>query len=265
MISARRWGQLSGWSFMSTDTIIIDPHYCGPRAMANGGYAAGRFASAIDGSAEITLRAPVRFNTPIAFEPDEAGKGRFRIVAGGAEIAAVRPGAVTIDLPPVPPEASIEAARQAYLDDDGMTLVYPYCFVCGKRRDAHDGLCIFAGAAPDSPVNADHWTPAEHLAGDDGLVRPEFLWAALDCPSAFALRMGDRPVLLGRLAGDIRRRPKPGERLIAMAWKTASEGRKHFSDSALVDANGEVIAAANALWIELNDPKFLAKLREENE
>lgn len=250
---------------MPIEPIIIDSAFCGPRAMVNGGYAAGRFASVIEGPAEITLRAPVRFDTPIAFEPDEAEERRFRIIAGGAEIAAVRPGAVAIDLPPIPPEASIEAARQAYLDDQGMTLVYPYCFVCGKRRSADDGLRIFAGPAPGGPVNADHWTPAAQLAGDDGLVRPEYLWAALDCPSAFALRSGDRPVLLGRLAAEIRRRPKPGERLIAMAWKTGSEGRKHFSDSALVDANGDVIAAANALWIELNDPKILARLREENE
>lgn len=250
---------------MLTDTIIIDPNYCGPRAMANGGYAAGRFANAIEGPAEITLRAPVRFNTPITFEADEAGERCYRIVAEGAEIAAVRPGAVSIDPPPVPPEAAIAEARQAYLDDEGVTLVYPYCFVCGKRRNEHDGLCIFAGPAPGSIANADHWIPAPKFAGDDGLVRPEILWAALDCPSAFALRLGDKPVLLGRLAGDIRRRPKPGERLVAMAWKTRSEGRKHFSDSALIDANGDVVAAANALWIELNDPKLVARLREENE
>lgn len=250
---------------MPIEPIVIDPRFCGPRAMVNGGYAAGRFASLIEGPAEITLRAPVRFNTPIAFEPDAAEKNRFQIIASGAEIAAVRPGAVAIVPPPVPPAASIEAARQAYLRDEGMTLVYPYCFVCGKRRNADDGLCIFAGPSPESPVNADYWTPSADLAGDDGLVRPEYLWAALDCPSAFALRTGDRPVLLGRLTAEIRRRPKPGERLIAMAWKTGSEGRKHFSDSALVDADGEFIAAANAVWIELDNPQFLAKLREENE
>lgn len=38
-----------------------------------------------------------------------------------------------------------------------------------------------------------------------------------------------------------------------------------FTTAAPAHADGEVIAAANAVWIELNDPQFLAKLREENE
>lgn len=250
---------------MATDPIVLDPRFCGPRAMANGGYAAGRFASVIDGPAEVTLKAPARFNTPIAFEPDAAAAQRFRVVAGGAEIASVRPGAVAIEPPPIPPAAAIEAARENYLKDEGMTLVYPYCFVCGKRRAPGDGLRIFAGPSPASPVNADFWIPAANLAGEDGLVGPEYLWAALDCPSAFALRSGAKPILLGRFTADIKRRPAPGEKLIIAAWRTGGEGRKQFSSSAAYDEDRRIIAAANAVWIELNDPALLARLREENE
>ena len=65
---------------------------------------------------------------------------------------------------------------------------------------------IFSGPVPDSPVNADFWTPAPDLCGGDGLARPEFLWAALDCPTAYALRVGKRFTLLGRMAAEIRRR-----------------------------------------------------------
>ncbi|MFQ5564517.1 MAG: hypothetical protein ACE5FO_13230 [Parvularculaceae bacterium] len=242
----------------------IDKRYCGPRAMANGGYAAGLFASVIHGPAEVTLKAPARFDVKIAFDPDEEEYGRFRVFAGEAEIAAVRPGAVEIDPPPLPPDDAIAAGRAAYIRDEGMTLVYPYCFVCGKRRMEGDGLRIFAGPASDSAVNADFWTPADNLAGEDGLVRAEYLWAALDCPGAFTLRLGAQPVLLGRFTAEIKRRPAPGENLLVAAWKTGAEGRKHFSSSALYDEDRAVIAAANAVWIEINDPALVERLAQEN-
>ncbi|MEO1311844.1 MAG: hypothetical protein AAFV51_12910, partial [Pseudomonadota bacterium] len=114
-------------------------------------------------------------------------------------------------------------------------------------------------------LNADHWTPHESLAGEDGLVAPEYLWAALDCPSAFALRPPPhRMMLLGALSAEIRRRPKTGERLVVMAWPKGTEGRKHFADSAILDEGGEAVAVANALWIELNDPEFVQALRAQN-
>jgi hypothetical protein len=71
-------------------------------------------------------------------------------------------------------------------------------------------------------------------------------------------------VLLGRFSVEIMRRPAPGERLLAAAWRTGREGRKHYADSALVDEAGALVAAANAIWIELNDPALLARLRLEN-
>lgn len=245
--------------------VVIDKRFCGPRAFANGGYAAGRFASVIDGPAEVMLKAPAPFDTPIDIIEHETDPGRFSAMAGDAEIATVRPGAVSITPPAPPDDRAVAAARQAFVDDGDMTLYYPYCFVCGKRRDAGDGMRIFAGPVPGSEMNADCWAPSEDLAGEDGLVRPEFIWAALDCPSAFALRMDNAPVLLGRFTADVRRRPEPGERLLVAAWRDGEEGRKHYSSSAVYDEKRDMIAAANAVWIELNDPALLARLRAENE
>ncbi len=244
--------------------VIINRHYCGPKASANGGYAAGLFAQAINGPAQVTLKAPPPLDQPITLAPHEKGGAHYRAMSGGTEIAEMAPGRVMVDPPPLPGDDAIKAARDAYLRDEGMTLVYPYCFVCGKHRAEGEGLRIFAGAAPESIVNADFWTPAADLAGEDGLVRSEFLWAALDCPGAFALRSDGRPILLGRFTADIARRPKPGERLTVSAWRTGGEGRKHYSSSALYDDDKEIIAAANAVWIEINDPALLKKLKSEN-
>lgn len=241
--------------------IIIDTRFCGPRASANGGYAAGLFARGIEGPAEVTLVAPPPLDAPIMLRETEGG---FVALHGDTLLARVKPGEVTIDLPGLPNDESIAAARDNFLDDANGAHMLPYCFVCGNKREPGDGLRLFTGPAPASPVNADFWTPAADLADGEGLVRPEFIWAALDCPSAFALRNGLNLCLLGRFTVDIKRRPKAGEKLVAAAWREGRDGRKHFSSSALYDENREIIAAAKAVWIELNDPAFLERLKAEN-
>ncbi len=238
--------------------IVIDKRFCGPAASANGGYAAGALAAFIDGPAEATLKAPPPLGARLAVER----RGETVVaLQDGTLVAEARPARVAVDLPPVPDAKAIEAAR-AEFHANPQSRIFPNCFVCGPRRG--DGLRIFAGRAAGA-VNADYWTPTDDLRAPDGLVASEFVWAALDCPSAFALRRTDGLCLLGRYAVDIARRPKPGERLTVIAWKDRSEGRKHYASSALVDEDGETAAAANALWIDVADPEFLKKLRTENE
>ncbi|CAK9039444.1 3'3'-cGAMP-specific phosphodiesterase 3 (3'3'-cGAMP PDE 3) (V-cGAP3) [Durusdinium trenchii] len=232
------------------------------REVGNGGYSAGLFAQLIDGPAAVMLKSPPPLDTPIKLRASE--RGGSEAVHGDRVIAVASPAEIVIDPPALPSNDDIAVAHDCFLDDADGEHLLPYCFVCGNKRSKEDGLRLFTGPAPDSPVNADFWTPAADLGGEDGLVKPEFLWAALDCPSAFALRNGLKLALLGRLAVDIRRRPKPGEKLIITAWKTGQEGRKYFSSSALYDESREIIAAANAVWVELNDPAFLAKLKAEN-
>jgi hypothetical protein len=98
--------------------------------------------------------------------------------------------------------------------------------------------------------------PHANLAGEDGAVAGEFVWAALDCPTGYAglgarhLGMtGAETVLLGRMSARIDRRPCPGDRCIIVAWPTGRDGRKLFAGSALVSSDGEFLAAAQATWI----------------
>ncbi len=240
--------------------VVIDKRFCGPKSSGNGGYSAGLFAQAINGPAAVMLKTPPPLNTPIMLRKGEGDA--CEAVVGDRVVAIVEPASVVIEPPALPDEDAVHAAHDAFLSDTEGEHLIPFCFVCGTRREAGDGLRLFTGPAPDSPVNADFWTPGEDLAGDDGLVRPEFLWAALDCPSAFALRLWPRLTLLGRQAVDIRRRPKPGERLTVVAWPERSDGRKHYASAALLDESQEIIAAGNALWIELApDSPLLAQLK----
>lgn len=238
--------------------IIIDKRFCGPKDSGNGGYSAGLFASMIDGPAEVTLKSPPPLDAVI--ELRDGSDGTFEAVHGERVIAIAKPAIVEVEAPPCPAPADVRAAHDAFLSNtDGEHLI-PYCFVCGDRRAPGDGLRIFSGPMPDSVLNADFWTPANDLASEDGLVRSEFLWAALDCPSAFTLRDCTGLILLGRIAVIIKSRPKPGDRLVAAAWPRGREGRKYYSSCALYDQNGAVIAAANATWIELDDRAMIAKL-----
>lgn len=249
--------------------VTIDKRFCGPRASANGGYASGVFAEAANKLAggdiiyQVTLKSPPPLGAPI--EIVRKDERVFEARADGNPVALIEAGEVVIEDPAdLPPDDAIVAARNNFLCDAGGEHLLPYCFVCGNKREPGDGLRIFSGPAPDSPLNADFWTPSADLADAGGLVLPEYLWAALDCPGAFALRNGLGLCLLGRFAADIRRRPAPDEKLIVAAWKTGQDGRKHYSTSALYDEKRELVAAANAVWIELNDPGFLEKLRMEN-
>ena len=242
--------------------VIIDRRFCGPKNSGNGGYSAGLFAQFIDGPAAVMLKSPPPLNKPIALCKTAGG---FDAVTGDRIVARIEPAKVVVNIPALPDDDAVTVAHAAFLSDTGGEHLIPYCFVCGDRRAIGDGLRIFTGPAPESPVNADFWTPGDDLAGEDGLVRAEFLWAALDCPSAFALRLWPRLTLLGRIAVEIRRRPKPGDRLIAAAWPDRSGGRKHYASSVLLDESRDIIAAANALWIEVSDESLLAQLKADRE
>jgi len=64
---------------------------------------------------------------------------------------------------------------------------------------------FFAGAVDGRQLVASPWTPSSWTADADGRVLPELVWAALDCPTYFALYMdGELPMsVLARLAGRI--------------------------------------------------------------
>ena len=96
------------------------------------------------------------------------------------------------------------------------------------------------------------WIPAPDLADEDGLVAPEYLWAALDCPSYFAQPIaGKKIALLGRFTGEIKARPRVGEKLTVAAWPMGAEGRKYFGGSTIFREDGAPLAVARSLWIEL--------------
>jgi hypothetical protein len=99
------------------------------------------------------------------------------------------------------------------------------------------------------------WTPDESVANGNGHVRPECVWAALDCPtSAPVANFGDGPAMvLAKLTARLAAPVRVGEEHSIVSWPLAIEGRKRHSASALYDSRGILLCASRALWIELRD------------
>ena len=134
-------------------------------------------------------------------------------------VAEGRPTRLEIEPPPAP---DLEAARAAVARFTGWKIhPFPGCFVCGTERAEADGLRIFTGLLADRSGVAAPWVPDPSLADTDGNVRAEFVWAALDCPGAFAYPPSDVGFyLLGEIAAELarsraRRRNLHGARLAA--------------------------------------------------
>jgi hypothetical protein len=228
-------------------TIVIAPRFNGPPGSGNGGYVCGLMAKLIDGPSEATLRMPPPLETPLTLT--RGANGAVSLRDGETLIGEAQPAAFTLAAPPAPTldQARDAATRYAGLYDNR----YPTCFVCGAGRPNDDGLDVFTGAVAGRDMVACTWTPGADLAGADGAVLPEFVHAALDCPSYWALPHAGKPALLARLTSSLDGPlPRAGEELIVAAWPLGSDGRKHRGASAVYTGAGQLIARAEALWIE---------------
>jgi hypothetical protein len=77
----------------------------------------------------------------------------------------------------------------------------------------------------------------------------------LDCPTYFALyASGELPMsVLARLGARIEAPVVAGEQHVVIAWPIELDGRKHHAGSAVLSSEGEPLAVARALLIELRD------------
>ena len=226
-------------------TVRIDRRFRGPPDSGNGGYFAGLLARELGGSdVWVTLKQPAPLDTDLRIERrgEEA-----RLWAGDELLALAERGAVALDVPPPSPLDEARAAEQRFVAERHL---YPGCFVCGPERAAGDGWRIFPGLSGPGRVAAS-WTPAAEFADAKGQVRPEFVWAALDCPGYFAVEAAAGLALLGRVGAHVHRPVPAGGPLVVSGWAIGSEGRKHRAGTALHDADGQLLALTDQLWISL--------------
>lgn len=238
---------------MIAETLVISDRFCGPPRSGNGGYVCGRLARHVEGVAAVRLKAPPPLETPLQIDADG---GVVRLRQGDTLLGEARPALLDLS-PPAPPSfEQADAATASYLGFRRHE--FPRCFVCGPARGEADGLRLFPGHLNGKDLVASPWIPDASLADADGRVAREFLWAALDCPSAFAFLpvAPGKAVLLGELCARIDAVPAVGERCIVTGWPIAQDGRKYLAGSAVWNDSGVLLALGRATWIEVDARAF---------
>lgn len=222
--------------------MTIDRRYRGPLTSANGGYAAGLVGSRVGPGAVVTLRLPPPLERPLSLRREGE---RLVLVDGEAIVAEAIPGDPGV-VAPSPPAAVVAAEAAAGVGAWGPP-EFAECFVCGVRDDG-SGL----GIHPGPVAGRDGLVAATWVARD---VTPEVVWAAIDCPGAYASGdPGRGAVVLGRMAARIERLPAEGERCVVVGWPLGEEGRKLFAGTALYGEERGVLAVARQVWIAPRAP-----------
>jgi len=190
---------------------------------------------------------------------ERGGEGSVRIHHGSALVAE----ATAAPVPPVLETPGPVSAAEAHAAAGGARYfqdpVFPGCFVCGMSRLPGDGLRIFPGPVPGHAMWAAPWTPDPSVTDAGVRVRPEVVWAALDCPSGIAAAEAvglsqDTAILLGRMTASLTALPVAGTQCLVIAWPGGRDGRKLLAGSALLGPGGEVLAAAGAVWLTVPRP-----------
>lgn len=219
--------------------ITFERRFRGPLTSANGGYACGRLAAFVDADAvEVTLRLPPPLERPLSVRREGVSA---LLLDGDGLVAEAHPA--SLDLEP-PPPVSLAAAEDAATRHVRVgSPVFRECFVCGIRTE-EDGLGVYAGPVQGrEPLLAAPWSADE--------PSPEVVWAAIDCPGAYAVGAAGRgEVVLGRMTARVLRVPAQGERCVVTAWPCGEDGRKLFAGTALFAEDGELLALAQQTWIE---------------
>jgi hypothetical protein len=235
-----------------TDSLTIPALFNGPPTSANGGYTCGRLAQLVDAEvAEVSLRSPPPLETPLAVSREGE---RVRLTDGDTLVAEGAPSELLLDVPDAVPADEVAAAQEAGRERWSAGHPFPTCLVCGPGRQ--DGFGIFPAALParDGLFGA-AWTPDESLGEGDGLVRPELVWAALDCPTSAPVgNWNSGPaIVLASLTARLGCPVQVGEPHTILSWKLGQDGRKRWGAAALYDSSGTFTCASRALWIELRE------------
>lgn len=246
------------------DQISISSRYCGPPDTANGGYLAGLLSGYFDrGDAlSISFRAatPLEKVLKVIETENESGK-TVQIVDDENVLAMAKVRDIEVGRPALPPVEQINSVEMQCAGFIGHP--FPACFVCGPDRPRGDGLGIYPGPVElkglseglNSGVAAE-WTLLDDLKDNDGKVKNEFIWAALDCISAFAnLEKKENQYLVPMVLGNISARLEQslaGDKAYVIAWPLKVEGRKAFANSIIYNQQQECIAVGQAVWVSLN-------------
>ncbi|GAC1643684.1 MAG: hypothetical protein NVS9B15_00280 [Acidobacteriaceae bacterium] len=235
----------------ATERAIVVPHrFCGPPQSGNGGYTCGLLAQALPDVAavECTIRRPIPLDTELRVDVTQSVS---RLFDGEDVVIEATPKDFEVNPPRATSFVEAQSATPAFFEHP-----FPTCFVCGPERHEHDGLEIFPASSVAQPGFANLysavWIPADEFGDDNGNVRCEFIWAAMDCPTGFAAGFPYTGKLVtGRLALKLLKPLQTGSHCVVQSWSLGEDGRKCHAAAALRNESNVLVALAKATWIRV--------------
>jgi hypothetical protein len=238
-------------------SLTFGRRFRGFESGALGGYAAGAVvARRIDGPAEVNLRSLPPMGRELMLREQGDG-GELALLDGETLVLEAKPAPFELDIPPPPSVTEAEEAGHRPIHDE-LGHLYPSCFTCGPDREPGDGLRLFVGRTrADADLLASAWTPDPLLAESGDSIPTEMVWAALDCPSIWAV--GEFPEdgfnVLARQRVESLAPVPVGEPSIVTAWPIEHDGRKHLTGVAIHDGDGGLLARGESLLVEVPRPE----------
>jgi hypothetical protein len=242
-------------------TVTVPSRFNGPAASGQGGYSSGVLAAHLDGPAAVSLRRPIPLDEELVVRVEGGDtEGAERSDEDGAAQVAARAfdasGALVTEAVGAPPLAPWDATpvslKAAHRAKERFTApgegLFDKCFVCGRSRA--DGFHLHPGPVEGTDLFAAPWTPPAWAADSDGVVLPEHVWAALDCPGYFALHGADLAIaFLACMQSGVHTPIRAGVEYVAVGRPLERDGRKGFAATAIIDSDGEVLAQSEQLLI----------------
>ncbi|MGI9576633.1 MAG: hypothetical protein ACR2OH_00350 [Microthrixaceae bacterium] len=242
---------------MTGQPMTIDSAHNGPPGSGHGGVVVGRLAELVGpGPAEVRLLAPPPLETPLSARPADAQTPGFVVSSPEADIARVTAldEDVSVDGFARLAASEVQGAADQYLARvSGEGHAFPTCFGCGHKR-GDEALRQFTGVASDGDTLARF-----RVAGDGPL--PDWLTiAGLDCPSGWTVFMVADPspeaAVLASMQCQVHEPATAGVDYQVRGRLLGTDGRKHFTEVAMIDPDGQSVAAARTLWIEVDPATF---------
>lgn len=245
-------------SITDFESVEINEKYCGPPKSGNGGYVAGITANRIANKAVvIKIKAPAPLNEALYYSSD-SNKNGIKLLSKAANLLiaeAQEDSGFYMDVPELN-FLSLEAIGNPEREYLGFhEHPFPTCFVCGPERSHEDGMRIFPAKIQD-PFGFTHlhgafWNPWKDLAGTDGRIREEIVWAALDCPGGFAVSHVDTTlIVLAKLRGRLLESIFPDIPYAILSWEIGRNRRQRTAGTAIYRIEDrKCVAYSEALWM----------------
>lgn len=227
-------------------TITVAQAYQGIPGIAHGGYTAGLLAQRYTEPVRVTLRRSPPLDTRLMVD-EGAGATTLRDPEGRLVMEA-QP---TVSLKTGLPSLTVQQVTGYAPHPDFDRHPYPVCFVCGTDRA--DGFGLRVSPVTDG-LTVGVWKPASPLLPDREVVPTAFVWAVVDCLTAwtFADHWSDPgwwPALTGQLAVTLTGEVRRGQDHVVVGRVVRKDGRRIVVEAVVGDGNGASCAHAEAIWV----------------